>query len=120
MSNANLKEGYGFWEDMMGKYERSGLKVKEFCHKNSLDFNKFRNWRFRIRRRQKMNKKKTSFVNAFIPLVVKNDPAVNEINSIHTIELKLESSGNISIYIPSQFNPEALGNLFSILRRTEC
>lgn len=120
MSKVNAGKGRKFWEEVMQQYERSGLKIKAFCNKNNLHFSQFRNWRYRIKQNPKASKKNLSVGNEFIPLVVKDKPTINNEAVSHSIEIRLEPTGNVNICIPSQFNPEALGNLFSILRRTEC
>lgn len=120
MSKIKASKGHKFWEEVMRQYERSGLKRKAFCDKNNLSLSKFRNWRYRIKQDHKASKEKLSVDNEFIPLVVNDRPTINNGIANHSIEIRLEPSGNINICIPSQFNQGALSNLFSILRRMEC
>ena len=119
MSRSNTKERLKFWADVMEQYEKSGLTRKDFCSENNLSLSKFCNWRFRIRQKHKTNKK-ISFDNKFIPLVVTAPPISKEVMPAHTIDLKLDPSGNISISIPTQFNLEYLSNLLTVIRRAGC
>lgn len=119
MSRSNTKERHKFWADIMERYEKSGLTRKDFCSENNLNLNKFRNWRFRIKKKYKGNKKATSD-NKFIPLVVTDPPILKEAAPTYTIDLKLDPSGSISISIPPQFNLECLRNLLTVIRRAVC
>ena len=119
MSELNAIERGKFWTEVMERYEKSGLTRKEFCNQNNLSFSKFRNWRCRISRKHKVDKQ-VSFDNKFIPLVVTDPPISKEVMPSHTIDLKLDPSGNISLSIPSQFNLEYLSSLLRVIRRTGC
>ena len=115
------EKNYKFWEAIMQKYEKSGLRIKEFCRTNNLSFTKFRNWRFRIAQKQRSNLPNKSREKAFIPLVVNNESSIGDrVTPEHPIELRLEPSGNIHICVPSEFNSNSLSNLLAILRKVKC
>lgn len=119
MNALNPTERNKFWADIMEQYKSSGLTIKNFCCENNLSFSQFRNWRCRINRDHKADKK-VPFDNKFIPLVVTDLPIQKEAVSTDVIDLKLDPSGNISLSIPSQFNLEYLSSLLAVIRRTGC
>lgn len=119
MNALNPTERNKFWSDIMEQYKSSGRTRKDFCDQNNLSFSKFRNWHYKLNRKHRADKT-VPFDNKFIPLVVTDPPISKEITPAHTIDLKLDPSGNISISIPSQFNLEYLNSLLTMIRRTGC
>jgi len=103
----------------MKEYEKSGLSVKKFCHKNNINFSRFRNWRYKIQQKQKTAKIKHTQPN-FIPLVInEQNSAIKTTAQEHNFELRVATDG-IHISIPSKFNTEALSNILSIVERIKC
>ncbi len=57
MNALNPTERNKFWAGIMEQYKSSGLTIKNFCCENNLSFSQFRNWRCRINRDYKADKK---------------------------------------------------------------
>lgn len=116
MNKVNIKEQYHFWEEIMREFERSGLRVKEFCNKKNLNFSRFKNWRYKIQQKQKDTNAKPEF----IPVVINNQPPANKPTVVnHKFELRIASDG-IHINIPCEFNAEALGNILAVVGGIKC
>ncbi len=111
------EEQHKYWKAIMKEHEKSGSTIKDFCNKKNLNYSRFRNWRFRVSK--KNNKiivaKPNNPQQKFIPIAINDVPDTKSIAmDDHNIELKF-CHDSIYINIPSNFDYEAISNLLTII-----
>jgi hypothetical protein len=96
-----------YWEEMLSRWQASGLSQIEFCRRNDLNRHRFNYWKRR-------NKKCTMS----IPLVQLGGlPALSEKYLPDTAKLGVCINGRFHIEIPDGFNPVTLEQLIRTLCR---
>jgi len=96
-----------YWEEMLCRWEASGLTQIEFCRKNDLNRHRFNYWKRRIKK-----------CTMSIPLVQLGGlPSFSGKNFLETAKLGLSIDGRFRIEICNGFNPATLEQLIRTLCR---
>ncbi len=67
------QQRYAYWKQIMDRYESSDLSQQKFCEANSIDFRKFKYYRYRLSLTRRLKKTKTS-TPSFIPVKLNQSP----------------------------------------------
>ena len=68
---------HAYWQEIMRKYEASGISQTEFCKANKLSYPKFKYYRCRLRQ-QKKSESQTEHFSTIVPVRVAEAPMIKE------------------------------------------
>ena len=111
-----------FWRRTIRKQQRSGLSVRDFCHREGLKGWTFRWWRQKLARRDQepstaRQGERTGSAPAFLPVRVVDPEAVSP-RPAPPIEIALPAGPTIRI--PSGFDTHTLGHVLAVLEGRPC
>jgi len=108
MNELSLEGKYDYWQQIIEKFENSGLPIREQCRARDIPFWKYYEWRKRIK------KMSSGSDDSFVEIKeVYSLPMVKEINSsgVH-----LECGKGFKVILEENFNPSVLSSLIQVLR----
>ena len=111
-----------FWRRTIRDQQRSGLSVREFCHRQGLKDWAFRWWRQELARRDQASSVATSGERAeaapvFLPVQVVDLETVSP-PPAPPIEIVLPTG--LIVRVPSGFDPRSLGHVLAALEGRPC
>jgi len=111
-----------FWRRTIRDQQRSGLSVRDFCHRQGLKDWSFRWWRQELARRDQLPSmapasEPTEAVPVFLPVRVVELQAVSP-PPTPPIEIVLD--GGPTVRVPAGFDPQTLGDILTVLGGRRC
>lgn len=84
MKKTSSDEKVKYWQEIVNEWQQSQLTQQKFCEERQINFNRFKNWRYQLKRSAQDNE----FSN-FIPITVVSDMVSDEDKLNGIIELHL-------------------------------
>lgn len=119
-----------YWLHTMREWQKSGLKVRDFCQRQDISETKFYWWRGELKRRKKKNtfcagqeKKGTSLEesgNPFIPVRVVGFIPGKKSSPQEDSGIEIEVTGGQRIIVKTGFDPETLTSVIEALESRTC
>jgi transposase len=111
-----------FWRRTIRDQQRSGLSVRDFCHRQGLKDWTFRWWRQELARRDQVpsmapTNERTAMAPVFLPVQVVEMQAVSP-RPVPPIEIVLPTG--LIVRAPSGFDPRTLGDVLAVLEGRSC
>jgi transposase len=111
-----------FWRRTILDQQRSGLSVRDFCHRQGLKDWTFRWWRQELARRDRVplmapTSERTSVASVFLPVKV-GDLEAGSPPPAPPIEIVLPTG--LIVRVPSGFDPRTLGHVLAVLEGRPC
>lgn len=100
------------WLDLVTRWQRSGLTVREFCRQQRLSEPSFYVWRRRLRPRGRLSAHGNA-APAFVKVTVAAAPAAHP-------ALEVLLAGGRVLRVPTGFDPVALRQLLRLLEEPPC
>lgn len=102
------------WKKRVEEYHKSGLSIRDWCHKNQLKETTFKYWIYKFNKsKQKSANPNTDFAEVLLPSPNISNEVINK-SSTAILTLSYES---YSIGIADGFNPVTLAELIKVLQK---
>lgn len=107
------------WAGIMARFERSGLTQQAFCSREGVPFSTFHFWRQRLKGRNGHERRRSSLTGR------RRRPSflsVRVLDSVRSSSSPFEIAlpGGSVVRVPSEFDPEVLRKLLSVLTDPTC
>lgn len=97
------------WRDLIGRWQRSKLTVRDFCQAHDISEPSFYSWRSELARRDHDHAKASSSAPIFVPV---------RVTPVATIEVVLTTG--LIVRVPSGADPAAIAQLVAALGAKPC